>query len=255
MTGGGPGFSSDVLTSTIYKQYQAGFFGLATAGNVILFIGSGHHRLPDDAVLRPSRDRAMRAWRLFGRWWVDAAALLVLGIVFVVPFLFILLTAAMSQLQASRLDFVWPEEWRLVENLQEVLASAGRPDGHGAAEQLHPDRWLGAPHRGALRHDRIRPAATARSNRDRGQRLHARGTHHSSRCCPDDLRPPGARPVQDHPRADPGRGRLHHAFRRTRLPRFRGHHSRESSTRRRSSMAPHRCDSSGPSSSRCSAPP
>ena len=25
-------------TSTIYKQYQAGFYGLATAGNVILFI-------------------------------------------------------------------------------------------------------------------------------------------------------------------------------------------------------------------------
>ncbi len=39
MTRGGPGFSTDVITSTIYKQYQAGFYGLATAGNVILFIG------------------------------------------------------------------------------------------------------------------------------------------------------------------------------------------------------------------------
>jgi raffinose/stachyose/melibiose transport system permease protein len=38
MTGGGPGFSSDVIASVIYKQYQAGFFGLATAGNVVLFI-------------------------------------------------------------------------------------------------------------------------------------------------------------------------------------------------------------------------
>jgi len=38
MTGGGPGFSSDVIASIIYKQYQAGFFGLATAGNVVLFI-------------------------------------------------------------------------------------------------------------------------------------------------------------------------------------------------------------------------
>jgi len=38
MTRGGPGFTTDVITSTIYKQYQAGFFGLATAGNVILFI-------------------------------------------------------------------------------------------------------------------------------------------------------------------------------------------------------------------------
>lgn len=36
-TKGGPGFSSDVLASVIYKQYQAGFYGLATAGNVILF--------------------------------------------------------------------------------------------------------------------------------------------------------------------------------------------------------------------------
>jgi raffinose/stachyose/melibiose transport system permease protein len=38
MTKGGPGFSSDVIASVIYKEYQAGFFGLATAGNVVLFI-------------------------------------------------------------------------------------------------------------------------------------------------------------------------------------------------------------------------
>ena len=38
MTGGGPGFTTDVITSSIYKQYQAGFYGLATAGNVLLFI-------------------------------------------------------------------------------------------------------------------------------------------------------------------------------------------------------------------------
>ncbi|HLL50703.1 MAG TPA: sugar ABC transporter permease, partial [Thermomicrobiales bacterium] len=38
MTKGGPGFASDVLTSVIFKQYQAGFYGLSTAGNVVLFI-------------------------------------------------------------------------------------------------------------------------------------------------------------------------------------------------------------------------
>lgn len=38
MTGGGPGFASDVLTSVIFKEYQAGFYGLSTAGNVIMFI-------------------------------------------------------------------------------------------------------------------------------------------------------------------------------------------------------------------------
>jgi raffinose/stachyose/melibiose transport system permease protein len=38
MTGGGPGFSSDVIASVIYKQYQAGFYGISTAGNVVLFL-------------------------------------------------------------------------------------------------------------------------------------------------------------------------------------------------------------------------
>jgi raffinose/stachyose/melibiose transport system permease protein len=38
MTGGGPGFTSDVIASVVYKQYQAGFFGLSTAGNVVLFL-------------------------------------------------------------------------------------------------------------------------------------------------------------------------------------------------------------------------
>ena len=37
-TGGGPGFASDVIGSLIYKQYQAGFYGLSTAGNVVLFV-------------------------------------------------------------------------------------------------------------------------------------------------------------------------------------------------------------------------
>lgn len=38
MTRGGPGFTSDVVASVIYKQYQGGFFGLSTAGNVVLFL-------------------------------------------------------------------------------------------------------------------------------------------------------------------------------------------------------------------------
>lgn len=38
MTKGGPGFTSDVIASVIYKQYQAGFYGLSTAGNVVLLV-------------------------------------------------------------------------------------------------------------------------------------------------------------------------------------------------------------------------
>lgn len=38
MTKGGPGFTTDLIASIIYKQFQGGFYGIATAGNVILFI-------------------------------------------------------------------------------------------------------------------------------------------------------------------------------------------------------------------------
>lgn len=38
MTGGGPGFATDVLASIIYKQYAYGYYGLSTAGNVIMLI-------------------------------------------------------------------------------------------------------------------------------------------------------------------------------------------------------------------------
>lgn len=37
-TKGGPGFATDLLASIIYKQYSAGFYGLATLGNVIMLV-------------------------------------------------------------------------------------------------------------------------------------------------------------------------------------------------------------------------
>lgn len=36
ITQGGPGFASDVISSVVYKFYQSGFYGLATAGNVVI---------------------------------------------------------------------------------------------------------------------------------------------------------------------------------------------------------------------------
>lgn len=38
MSGGGPGYASDVLASLVFKQYQTGYYGLSTAGNVIMFV-------------------------------------------------------------------------------------------------------------------------------------------------------------------------------------------------------------------------
>lgn len=51
MTRGGPGFSSDLIASIIYKQYQSGFYGLSTAGNVILFIFIALLAVPLNRVL------------------------------------------------------------------------------------------------------------------------------------------------------------------------------------------------------------
>lgn len=38
MTGGGPGFATEILASLVYKQYVSGFYGLSTAGNIILLL-------------------------------------------------------------------------------------------------------------------------------------------------------------------------------------------------------------------------
>ena len=38
MTKGGPGYSTDVLASIVYKQYAAGYYGLATTGNVVMLL-------------------------------------------------------------------------------------------------------------------------------------------------------------------------------------------------------------------------
>lgn len=37
MTEGGPGFVTEVVASAVYKQFAAGYYGLSTAGNVIMF--------------------------------------------------------------------------------------------------------------------------------------------------------------------------------------------------------------------------
>lgn len=52
MTNGGPGFTSDVIGSVIYKQYQAGFYGLSTAGNVVLFAVVAAVMVPVSLALR-----------------------------------------------------------------------------------------------------------------------------------------------------------------------------------------------------------
>ena len=54
--------------------------------------------------------------------WIDALSLVVIGIVFVVPFAFIFLTAAKTRPEAALFQFSWPSEFQLLQNIGEVLA-------------------------------------------------------------------------------------------------------------------------------------
>jgi raffinose/stachyose/melibiose transport system permease protein len=55
--------------------------------------------------------------------WLDAVALLVAGVVFIVPFAFMVVTAGKDRAEASYLAFALPREWHLQENIQAVLAA------------------------------------------------------------------------------------------------------------------------------------
>jgi raffinose/stachyose/melibiose transport system permease protein len=60
--------------------------------------------------------------KFFATVWIDLAALVVIGIIFVVPFAFIFVTAAKTSPEAALFQFTWPTEFRLFENIAEVMA-------------------------------------------------------------------------------------------------------------------------------------
>jgi raffinose/stachyose/melibiose transport system permease protein len=64
----------------------------------------------------------MKAGKFIRRAWVDVVALIAIGIVFVVPFIFIVLTAAKPRQEAALFQFTPPSQWQLLENFRDVLA-------------------------------------------------------------------------------------------------------------------------------------
>ena len=54
---------------------------------------------------------------------LSAVSVLLFGLVFLLPFAFIFLTAAKSQTESAMLDFTLPTQWQLWQNLQEVIAT------------------------------------------------------------------------------------------------------------------------------------
>jgi raffinose/stachyose/melibiose transport system permease protein len=63
----------------------------------------------------------MKASKFIANVWVDVLSLVVIGIIFVVPFAFIFVTAAKDRAEAALFQFTWPSQFQLLENLREVL--------------------------------------------------------------------------------------------------------------------------------------
>jgi raffinose/stachyose/melibiose transport system permease protein len=59
--------------------------------------------------------------RSVSRYWLGACAIVAFSVVFIIPFAFILVTALKTRQEASMLQFSWPTELALLENLQAVL--------------------------------------------------------------------------------------------------------------------------------------
>jgi raffinose/stachyose/melibiose transport system permease protein len=59
--------------------------------------------------------------RTIRRLWLDAVAIGLAVVVFVVPFAFIFLTAVKDRPEAAELDFSWPSSWHLWSNVLEVV--------------------------------------------------------------------------------------------------------------------------------------
>jgi raffinose/stachyose/melibiose transport system permease protein len=63
----------------------------------------------------------MKIWKFIKGYWLDAIALVIVGIVFLVPFAFILLTASKTSQEAALFQLSWPSQFRLFENILYVM--------------------------------------------------------------------------------------------------------------------------------------
>ena len=74
-----------------------------------------------DAVHQPvqSQSKSLRKW--IASIWVDVVSLIVIVVVFIIPFVFIFLTAAKTQQEAALFQFSWPTKFQLGQNMLDVM--------------------------------------------------------------------------------------------------------------------------------------
>ncbi len=76
---------------------------------------------PSKPVAMESAFSGKRAIAFIKSIWIDAVALVVVGIFFIVPFIFIFLTAAKTRVEAAEFAFAWPTKFQLLENIRDVI--------------------------------------------------------------------------------------------------------------------------------------
>lgn len=77
---------------------------------------------PEPRLYRQTDRAANRLRKLLWSFGLDVASLIVIGVIFVVPFVFIVLTAAKTRQEASLFEFSWPTHFQLAENIRDVMA-------------------------------------------------------------------------------------------------------------------------------------
>jgi len=63
----------------------------------------------------------MKLRKFFANTWIDAVALILVGIIFFIPFVFILLTAAKTRQEAALFQFSLPSQFQLLQNIRDVI--------------------------------------------------------------------------------------------------------------------------------------
>lgn len=64
----------------------------------------------------------MKVGKFIKNVWVDVVGLIVVFVIFIIPFLFILTTAAKTQAEAAIFRFGWPSDFQLLQNMRDVFA-------------------------------------------------------------------------------------------------------------------------------------
>ncbi len=103
-TEGGPGFTSDVIASVIYKQYQAGLLRPVDRRQRRALPGRDGDHGAGLVPAQPTGGGSMKRGRVRAVV-VGVIAIVASVVVFIVPFAFIFLTASKTSPEASRLEF------------------------------------------------------------------------------------------------------------------------------------------------------